>query len=349
MPFEIVNTKRGENINLEVNGEVYELPFTSRKILKKELSLYKKKNNIKPFVFCSGFYLQYLPSCVSEKDLKPNTAVTLEGLCDKYGEEDGVQRWKAYISKQKKIHTLEGKIEKFGEEEGKRIYEERSKKHKENSIGCKEYWLKRGYTEEEATMKIKLQRSKGKTLDYFIETFGSEQGKLKYLKYKSSHSKKTKENSKGSYLFWLNRGYTEEEAKEKVLEHVGKSLVAYGKASKESLVVLTPFYKRLIKYGISEEDIYWGNNDRGEYFIRKDDNFFRYDFTIKSLSLIIEYNGIHVHPSKEYLTEEEWNNWRHPFDKRTAQEKYEYDKNKIRVAEEKGFKVIEIWSCESLQ
>jgi G:T-mismatch repair DNA endonuclease (very short patch repair protein) len=347
MPLKIINTKRGDNIKMEVNGEIYELPFTSRKILKKELSSYKKKKNIKPFTFCSEFYLNFLPSHIQSEDIKPYTGITLDVLCEKYGEEEGKRKWVQYISKQKKIHTLEGKIEKYGKEKGSFLYNERSKKHKENSVGCLEYWLKLGYTEKEAKEEVKKQRAKGKTLEWFKDEYGETSGEAEFLKYKCSHSKKTKENSVGSYLYWLNRGYTENEAKEKVLEHVGKSVVAYGKASKQSIDVLEPIYNFSIKQNINKNSIFWGVGDSTEYFIRDNDNFYRYDFTIKPLRLIIEFNGLHVHPSKEFLTENEWNGWRHPFDKRTADEKYSYDRQKIKLAEEKGFKVYEIWSCES--
>ncbi len=348
MSFKLINTNKNENIKIEVNGECYCLPFTSKKSLQKELLKYKRDNNINIFSFCAQFYLNYLPSIILEEHIKPNRSITLNTLCDKYGKEEGTKKWDEYIIKQTKSHTLEGYINKYGKKKGTFLYNERSRKHKENSKGCLEYWINKGYSEEESIKEIKKQRDKGKTLEWFTNEYGHEEGNIKYLIYKSSHSKKTKENSKGSYLFWINKGYSEEEAKEKVLEHVGKNIVSYGKASKESLTILEPLYNRLIKNGIIENDIFWGNNGKSEYFIRSNNNFFRYDFTIKSKKIIIEYNGIHVHPTKEFLTEEEWNKWKHPFDGRNAEEKYNYDRIKIKEAEKKGFKVFEIWSCESL-
>lgn len=39
---------------------------------------------------------------------------------EKYGEEDGIRRWKEVSSKKAKVNTLEWFIEKYGPEEGPR-------------------------------------------------------------------------------------------------------------------------------------------------------------------------------------------------------------------------------------
>ena len=59
-------------------------------------------------------------------------------------------------------------------------------------------------------------------------------------------------------------------------------LFKVGKASKQSLVIFIPFYKYLRKSGIARSDIYFGVNGSSEYLIKSLNNFYLFDFTIKS-------------------------------------------------------------------
>ena len=116
-------------------------------------------------------------------------------------------------------------------------------------------------------------------------------------------------------------------------------------ASKESLVVfdtVTDKIKDLVDY----EDIFYGVENSFEYKIESGDKLYAYDYTIVSLNLIFEFNGSHVHPSKEKLSDTEWQNWRSPWTKETADEKYKADRDKIQIAENNGFTVIEVWDYE---
>ena len=64
-----------------------------------------------------------------------------------------------------------------------------------------------------------------------------------------------------------------------------------------------------------------------------------YDFTIRSKKIIIEYNGVAFHPKNE---NSEWSN---PFKRNvTSKEAFEKQKEKLEIATQRGFSVLEIWS-----
>jgi len=80
----------------------------------------------------------------------------------------------------------------------------------------------------------------------------------------------------------------------------------------------------------------------------KNKRMYCYDLTIKELNLIFEYNGEAWHPNPDW-PKDQWNNWLHPFMKTSADSVYAEYKNKIQLAEKKGFKVIQLWSSSSIE
>ena len=241
---------------------------------------------------------------------------------------------------------------------------------KSTSIYQKNFWIDRGWSEEDTINRVRvLQSNNG----------------FKF-------SKKLKDNpncrvTSTQLKWWLNKGYTKEEA-ERLLSNRQKTfskkicIEKYGEinglkvfkkrqvqwrksidskyhkhtqdqwrikgayVSKTSLDLFTPFYE---KY----KNIYTcylglGKNEK-EYFIwnKKLRRIFSYDFTIKELGLIFEYQGEHVHPNPEW-PKEKWDNWKSAFSKQSADEVYNLYKQKILTAEQSGFKVIQIWESNSL-
>ena len=96
-----------------------------------------------------------------------------------------------------------------------------------------------------------------------------------------------------------------------------------------------------------DSDIYL-NNYTKEFFLRDGDKFFSYDFTIRSIGLIVEYNGEHVHPNPK-LSEAEWSAWKSAFGKESADVVYQKDQLKISTASRNGFKVVQLWSSMSFE
>ena len=66
--------------------------------------------------------------------------------------------------------------------------------------------------------------------------------------------------------------------------------------------------------------------------IENGNKVYSYDYTILPLKLIFEFNGNHVHPSKELLGEK-WNTWKCAWTGETADEKHSMDMEKISIAE----------------
>lgn len=145
------------------------------------------------------------------------------------------------------------------------------------------YWESRGYSKEEAELLRTPYVNKCKNdLQSMIIKYGEIEGRIKYsnriLKYKDS------------------------------MQKILSSKKINGSVSKESLKFFIPFYKKIRKLGISRDDINFGINGSREFFIKDllfDYNTGRfYDFTIKSLKIIIEYNGSFWHPTNR----EDWKN-----------------------------------------
>ena len=83
----------------------------------------------------------------------------------------------------------------------------------------------------------------------------------------------------------------------------GTAFPCGARTSKESLRFFTPLYKELRKMGIEKLDIYWGISGSKEFFLKDTDGAtYAFDFTIKSLKYVVEYNGSfwHSRPDEKY-------------------------------------------------
>jgi hypothetical protein len=190
--------------------------------------------------------------------------------------------------------------------------------HKKKIKHSLEYWTSRGYSNDEAKILREPYLDACKNdLDHLVSRYGEELGVKKYFsrvqKYKSSmienfHTKRT-----GGYV------------------------------SKESIKFFVPLYKYCRKLGIDREDIFWGINGSREFFIKdctKDYNTGKfYDFTIKSLKIIIEYHGTYWHPRDRQ-------DWKNPTDYETAVSADLYKNN---LAETFGMEYNIVWSSDDLQ
>jgi hypothetical protein len=282
------------------------------------------------------------------------------------------------INKKKASNSLENCIRKYGENAGKKIYYERIEKLKDN-VSLSGYIKRYGSVEgtkmyNEFCESVKSQN----TLAGYIERYGDEIG---IKKYNETQSKKSFSNTLAGYIKrygdeigvvkynerqnkYLNSLYINKSQEEIVKFNKSKGLtynnaiLKYGidkaneifnsrhikasHASKESLKVLIPFYKYLRKASICKTDIFWGISGSNEYFIRENEKFVIFDFTIRSKRIIIEFNGTTWHSKTQD------SNWKSPYGT-SAKDSYEYDKQKREIAQRQGFKVITIWSDETPQ
>ena len=238
-------------------------------------------------------------------------------------------------------------IEKHGEDEGSKKVEERNKKWfktlKENN-DWGELSKSKAITLEKMIVKYGKEKGTEKwnnfidgctgrySEQWFIDFYGTEYGYEKYITYK--------EKLKGrNTLDWFKQKYGEIEGSLHYESYREKTIVPIGKASIESLEVFLPVFDYLIENGFEKNDIYFGVEGSREWFIKNDNDFFLYDFTIKSKKIIIEYHGVAFHPKKHETL------WESPFGV-SYNEAFKKDTLKKETAEQKGFKLLEVWSDE---
>jgi len=264
--------------------------------------------------------------------------------------------------------SLDKLIIMFGKKEGENRFNKSlqhlSKNGKKGSFS-KDYWVSRGYTENEARdiissknkefAKLKTEKYSKKELsdllriknpickEYWISQGFTDLKEIENLR---------KEYFTSSQTFFINKYGTEDgifkfeekykKRKDTIIQKYGSISLLSGyikKASKESRIILDKLAdlcdKLQIKYfyGIDGNTEWWCRdiNDKSKFYF--------YDFTIPQLNLIFEYNGVAWHPrgSKEEFIS-------------PISDKYDYlkqyDIQKIKSAENQNFKVIILWSDE---
>lgn len=202
-----------------------------------------------------------------------------------------------------------------------------------------EYWVKNGYSENDSKLIISDKQDKS-SLNYLNSKYGKD---LANEIYNQSIERKKYERTPD---FYMEKGYTKSESLNIIKYQNKKRVVKFGKSSKESLSVIIPIYNFCIDLGINDDDIYFGYEGKREFFISDIDNFFMYDFTIKELKIIIEYNGVKFHPNPNWKEDLKLN-WKCVYSGMSYTEKYNFDKYKNNIAILNGFKVFTIFSDEN--
>ena len=284
------------------------------------------------------------------------------------------------IAKIPNIRTLEYSIKRLGLEEGTKHHNKVTANRKINASTNIDYWIKQGLTEEEAKLALKerqttfslekcikkhgidkgtkifqerqdnwqntlksksneeiqeINSKKAVTLKNMIRKWGPELGLLKYESWYSSTGR-TLENFQKSY--GIDKGLAKYNEFREIFVKTHKSPV-----SKESIKFFVKLYKWLRKNSYcTRSDIYWGINGSKEYWLKSEEGFKFYDFTIKSLKIILEYNGTAFHAK---LGNE---NWRGAFGTPYI-DSIKNDEFKLRLAKSQGFKLFYIWSDENLE
>jgi hypothetical protein len=176
-----------------------------------------------------------------------------------------------------------------------------------------QYWIDRGYSEDESKVKVS-ERQKTFTLDKCIEKYGEEEGKKVY----------TDRQNK-----WQNS-----------LLSNGNLKYGYSSISQEL------FYSIILEYkNIKElENVFFATKNKEFRLNKKESSIWIYDFTDLNKKKIIEYNGDQYHGNPLIFKSSDNP---HPFRKYiTAEEMWQKDVEKIKIAEENGFEVLTIWDSE---
>lgn len=183
------------------------------------------------------------------------------------------------------------------------------------------WWTKKGYTKEEAKELIS-ERQKTFSKEICIEKYGKKKGEIIFANRQQKWRKAIDEKySKETQYEWQRAAHL---------------------YSKQSSELFKPFYElyrntyTCFLEPYTKEFLIEYNNKR---------NFFLYDFTIKELGLIFEFNGSHVHANPSW-SKEKLNNWHNCFSHETAYQNIESYNKKILTAEQQGFKVIVLWDTD---
>jgi hypothetical protein len=234
-----------------------------------------------------------------------------------------------------------------------------------NQIG---YWIKRGYSQKEAKQKVS-ERQSVFSKDKLIKKYGKEKG-LELLQKRnekwvaslySNNDMNEVNKLKAITIENLNKKYGPTFATEKYKNWVDKLGIAaierlkrgekvrfYLNASKQSQSVFIDFYRKMIDL-FGETKVFLGIDNKREFYLWDDKKIYFYDFVICPLNLIFEYNGSHVHPNRDLLSEDQWNNWKHAFTKKPAQETYESDQHKKLIAQRAGFDLVTLWDSDTIE
>jgi hypothetical protein len=180
-----------------------------------------------------------------------------------------------------------------------------------------DYWTEIGYSVDEAEILRGPYLSECRNdLESLVARYGKDIGTGKWIRkcerYKDSMVKARETQKSGGYV------------------------------SKESLNFFIPLYKFCRRLGIKREQINIGMHGSREFFIRdnllvKNGGRF-YDFTIRNIKFIVEYNGTFWHPR----TPQEWKN---PWGE--YQTVLDSDNYKKKLANDIGMEYIVVWSDDN--
>ena len=189
---------------------------------------------------------------------------------------------------------------------------------KEWSCRCLEYWIKKCNGDIEEAKKRYKESQDTRSITSIMKNHGCD----------IDTAKKIQEQVTSRWLSTLDNK-TPEEKKEILLRKMRK-FKFYSNASKK-------FFEKILGKLDVVVDVFYGDN---EYFLWNNDSskprLFFYDFTIRPLKIIIEYNGILYHPRDKdnmFLT---------------VEESLQKDNLKIKTAKDNGYDVFVVWENENL-
>ena len=258
---------------------------------------------------------------VSDEDYEQDgksKAVTKENLIKRYGEEDGLKRWKSYCERQSKTNTFEYKKEKYG------WTKEQFDEYNASRAVTKENLIKR-YGEEEGLKRwdAYIERQKEtKSFEYMCEKYGKEKAV----------------EINGMKALTLNnfvRKHGEEVGKIKYDEYIKTNNDFYSNISQDL------FNKIDIIFAMKGYKTYYATKNT-EYTVPYKKSCICLDYYIEELKTCIEFNGTVFHADPRYYKEDDRPN---PYDKSIlAKDIWAHDKERYDyLLNEHGIKTIVVW------
>lgn len=277
---------------------------------------YIKERNKSPF---------YKENHKTDEEYKSAQTRDINYYINKYGEKDGTKRYNEYSKKLKYSHSEQHYIDLLGEIKGKEHWLYLSTLKDSMSY---DYCLKKCNNNIEEAKKLYEERlhSVNIGLSRMIERYGEIQGKIVH--------DKIKDNAK---LTW-KKHYLKN--KDNI-----QNVTFYNGVSKQSILFFDEITKILLENNIidSIENVQYGIKNEKAIYNEISQTCYFYDFFIKKLKLIIEYNGIKWHPKSIDDI-----NFSHPYDKiNNSTYYYNKDVHKLNTAKKYGYNVIVIWEDDT--
>jgi very-short-patch-repair endonuclease/uncharacterized protein YlzI (FlbEa/FlbD family) len=307
-----------------INGKEYILKVSYDSMVEKFGEKYSALNTSKVFNMLNEF--TKFAFQVNEDDYNIakkssfGSGVSLNIMIDRYGNDLGTSKFNQYREKQSYTNSFEYKNNKHG-------------------------WDRERYDS--------FNKSRGVTLHNLIKKHGKAEGILRFEKY-------CKQQSETSTLEYIFNKFGEERANE-ILDAKGKRIKyferTYGENAIEKYVeywnnIKNPYYSKIsielfnlliFEMRLEEYKMYYGEYEYGIYD-KKTSQYFKYDFTIPELKLIIEFNGDSWHANPSIYSKDDKP---HPINKEvTSRELWKYDEVKKKAAEANGFTVLYVWENE---
>jgi len=248
---------------------------------------------------------------------------------------------KKALQKRQQTFTLEKCIKKYGKIDGQKKWQERQDKWKST--------LKNKSFEE--IEKINKKKDSASFNHFFNKFNNFETAYDNYIKScKSKDSMSINYYMKKFKISYNEAKILQNERIKLIVNSFGKAAVSRSKNgySKMANKIFDVIFKFLIEKGYSSSDEILYSNNIKEYAIKYNNNCncYLYDFTILNLKLIFEFNGIKFHPDYR-LNESEIQSWRSLYNKNiTGVDVIKKDRHKKQIAEENGFKLIELWQLD---
>ena len=341
--------------------------------------IYKKRCEEFAFKSSKEYYIEKYGEEEGIKKLKLKCPNNVETLKEKYPEE-WEKKLDNYLNKYKKANSIDRYIEKYGKEEGIKRY-----KNVQKSKGSTLEKYEKKYGKEEGIKKYEERKKKQSyrmSKQYYIDTYGYELGLIIFKQYTITECTKKKFGKIKYELYIQNKKdiqskpirqqfiekYGEKNGEKKYESYIKKQQYAhtlnyfiekYGvelgeqKYNDTKIRLLHNFQNKRSTSNISKElfkELQKIINDtcffsdaetkNKEFFIADKDRLYFYDFTFKNK--IIEFNGDfwHMNPLKYKSADV------NKLTKMTAEEIWDYDLLKQKIAETHNFKVLVIWEHE---
>lgn len=262
---------------------------------------------------------------------QPYVRFTKEWFIWRYPE-DGLARFNAHVDKSRQ--SEENMIKRWGEELGKKKWQETlSKKNTRKLV--------QETKGDQALYELDQKRNNG-IRKYWNELTSEERERMIQIrKTKSSNTKKIRYGDKSKLQIYIDK-YGEEDGPIKYAEYLQNIFKSIGSSREASSLIKSIIREQpwLEKYTLYYRDL--DDLNKIEWFLSNKNGVWFYDFCVREAKAILEYNGSRWHPTAEQV--QNFGDELMVITGISYKEQYERDLLKIKVAEDRGFRVFVIRS-----